>query len=101
MDYTMLGQRIRHYRQKLHLTQEQLAERAGVSASFLGHIERGSRAASLETVMQLCAALDVTPNDLLADEALLMGLDLPDLVTVSPKEIVTGVATLLRNRGKA
>lgn len=101
MDYTMLGQRIRHYRQKLHLTQEQLAERAGVSASFMGHIERGSRAASLETVMQLCAALDVTPNDLLADEALLMGLDLPDLVTVSPKEIVTGVATLLRNRGKA
>ena len=101
MDYTMLGQRIRHYRQKLHLTQEQLAERAGVSASFLGHIERGSRAASLETVMQLCAALDVTPNDLLADEALLMELDLPDLVTVSPKEIVTGVATLLRNRGKA
>lgn len=101
MDYTMLGQRIRHYRHKLGLTQEQLAERAGVSASFLGHIERGSRAASLETVMQLCAALDVTPNDLLADEALLMGLDLPDLVTVSPKEIVTGVATLLRNRGKA
>lgn len=101
MDYTILGQRIRYYRKQLHLTQEQLAERAQVSVSFLGHIERGSRVASLETVMQLCAALDVTPNDLLEDEAILAGLDLPDLVTISPREVITGVATLLRNRGKA
>ena len=47
------------------MTQEQLAEAAGLSASFLGHIERGTRVASVDTLEKLAAALEVTPNDLL------------------------------------
>ena len=49
------------------LTQEQLAERAGISTSFLGHIERGTRKASLDTVIRLCNALKVSPSILLQD----------------------------------
>lgn len=37
-----------------------------MSASFLGHIERGTRIASLETLVKLCIALDTDPNYLLA-----------------------------------
>ena len=66
MNYKDLGRRIRTLRQKQHLTQEQLAEKIDMSASFLGHIERGSRVASLETLVKLCNVLDTNPGFLLA-----------------------------------
>ena len=99
MDYIIMGQRIRHYRQKQHMTQEQLAEQAAVSASFLGHIERGSRIASLETVMKLCVALNVTPNDLLSDDQLVMDAAIPEKISISPRKLMNGIALLLRAQG--
>lgn len=96
MDYTMLGRRIRRYRIEKHLTQEQLAEMADVSASFLGHIERGTRVASLETLMKLCAVLEVTPNDLLGDDLAAARADLPEQVMISPNELLQGIVLLLR-----
>ena len=48
------------------MTQEQLAEMTGISASFLGHIERGSRVASIDTLVALCNALNVRADYLLA-----------------------------------
>jgi len=65
VNYKDLGKRVKILRRQLHLTQEQLAEKLGLSASFLGHIERGTRAASLETVVALCNVLDVSPEYLL------------------------------------
>lgn len=65
MLYRTLGSRIRQRRQSLYLTQADLAARASISASFLGHIERGTRVLSVDTLMSLCRALDTTPNDLL------------------------------------
>ena len=97
MDYILLGQRIRHFRLRLHLTQEQLAEKAGVSASFLGHIERGTRVASLETLMKFCTALEVTPNDLLGDDLAAVRAGLPEQVTISPDALLQSIALLLRN----
>lgn len=67
MDYEKLGKRIRAYRKQSHLTQEQLSELAGISLSFLGHIERGSRKASLETIVSICNSLNVSPQYLLQD----------------------------------
>ena len=98
MDYIMLGQRISHYRRERRLTQEQLAERADLSHSFLGHIERGSRIPSLETVLRLYRALDVTPNDLLADEWMLSTEELPERITVSPRRLMHGIALLLHGQ---
>lgn len=65
MDYQDLGRRVRLLRRQKGYTQEKLAEKVGVSTSFLGHIERGSRAASLETLVELCNALGVGPDYLL------------------------------------
>ena len=65
MNYALLGQRIKQARKEKHLTQEQLAEVCGLSASFLGHIERGTRKASLETLYALCRALNVSSDYLL------------------------------------
>ena len=38
-------------------TQEQLAEKTGVSTSFVGHIERGEKQASVDTVVTLSKCL--------------------------------------------
>ena len=65
MNYKDLGTRIRTIRRQQSLTQEHLAEKIGISASFLGHIERGTRVASLETLVALCNELDVSPEYLL------------------------------------
>lgn len=65
MDYKDLGSRIRAVRRQQSLTQEHLAEKVGISASFLGHIERGTRVASLETLVSLCNVLNVAPEYLL------------------------------------
>lgn len=98
MDYPALGQSIRMYRKKLRLTQEQLAEQAGVSASFLGHIERGSRIASMETFVRLCQALKVTPNDLLLAEIRAGQESLPEAITLSPAGLLQGMVLLLKNQ---
>lgn len=66
MNYIDLGRRVRQLRKDMHITQEELAERVDISASFLGHIERGTRIASLETLVKLCRALNTHPNHLLA-----------------------------------
>ena len=66
IDYKDFGRRVRTLRRKLSLTQEELAEQVGISASFLGHIERGSRIASLETLVLLCNTLKASPQMLLA-----------------------------------
>jgi len=70
MNYKALGTRIRLRRKSLHMTQAQLAEMADISISFLGHIERGSRKASLETLVALCNVLHITPTALLQDSLL-------------------------------
>ncbi len=67
MNYEDLGRRIRDARKRQKLTMANLAKRTGMSLSFLGHIERGSRKASLETLVRICIALDVTPMYLLAE----------------------------------
>ncbi len=51
---------MRDLRRQQELTQESLAELVGVSPSFVGHIERGEKKASLETMNRLAAALGTT-----------------------------------------
>lgn len=67
MDYKSLGHRIRKCRIEKHLTQEKLAEMAGISLSFLGHIERGTRKASLETIVSLSNSLEISIDYLLQE----------------------------------
>lgn len=67
MLYDDFGHRIQQQRKLAQMTQEQLAEKAGISLSFLGHIERGTRKASVDTLVKLCNALSVSPNVVLQD----------------------------------
>lgn len=65
MDYVQLGKRVRIRRNVLGITQEELADKIGVSTSFIGHIERGSRKLSVETLYALCKALDTSADFLM------------------------------------
>ncbi|MEG0271208.1 MAG: helix-turn-helix transcriptional regulator, partial [Clostridia bacterium] len=69
-----MGMRVRKQRTARRWTQEQLAEKIGVSTSFVGHIERGSRKASLETMVSLANVLKVNLDYLMAGSLLNNGL---------------------------
>ncbi len=67
MNYMELGQRVRARRAELNWTQERLAQEIGVSTSFIGHIERGSRRASLDTLVLIANAMEISTDELLQD----------------------------------
>ena len=53
LDYKAIGKRIKIARIKADLTQEQLAERVGISPTHLSNIETGSTRVSLTTIVGL------------------------------------------------
>ena len=67
MNLTSIGINIRKYRKQRKLSQEQLAEKAGLSTNYIGMLERGEKTPSLETFLKIANILDVSADMLLAD----------------------------------
>lgn len=67
LNYKLVGQRLRAIRKKCGLTQEQLAEMAGISPQHCSGIETGAAKVSLPALIQLCNALNTTPDEVLMD----------------------------------
>ena len=65
IDYSAVGKRISLIRKNSGMTQEQLAEKAELSNIYISHIENSRSIPSLETLMKLCSALDITPDEVL------------------------------------
>lgn len=65
----LIGNNIRRYRKANHLTQEQLAEKVGVSTSFCANLERGGRSMSIPVLMKLADALHVSVDSLLRESS--------------------------------
>jgi len=65
LEYEKVGMRIRQIRKAKGWSQDELAKKCGISMSFLGHIERGSRIMSMETFANICTALDAGADELL------------------------------------
>lgn len=72
MDTHSIGMKIRQRRTELNMMQEQLAERVEISSTFMGLIERGEKAPSLETFVNIANAL-YTPADFLLEDILKIG----------------------------
>lgn len=68
MDLVTLGLRVRHFRTGAGLTLDELASRAGCSASQLSLVENGKREPRLTLLQSLAAALGVDVAELLAPE---------------------------------
>ncbi len=62
------GGRVRQERVKRELSQEQLAELAGVHRTYIGMIERAEKNITLENIEKIANALKVKPEDLLRFE---------------------------------
>lgn len=70
MDYYQIGQRIRKFRKLAGLSQEQLAEQAGISVTHMSHIETGNTKLSLSVFAAISQALNVQADYLLFDFSL-------------------------------
>lgn len=62
------GKRVRTLRERIGLSQEQLAEQAGIHRTYVGGVERGERNIGLKNVFRIAKALEITVADLFADE---------------------------------
>lgn len=69
INYHKLGEKVRLKRREMGYTQEKLAEICDISTGFLGHIESGTRAPSLETLYSIACALKSGVDYFLLDSA--------------------------------
>ena len=60
-----IGSNIRKCRQRKGLTQEVLAELAGISTNYLGAIERGEKIPALDTLVDIINVLEVSADEIL------------------------------------
>ena len=65
-----LGDAIRAARKEVGLSQEALADAAGLDRSHMGKIERGERNVSVLNVVRVAQALGVSVTSLMADAGL-------------------------------
>ena len=73
MDYQkILGENIRSLRTKQQITQEQLAELCDLHRTYIGAMERGDRNVSLNNIVKVAQALNVTPSELLKYELIII-----------------------------
>jgi len=59
------GKKVRKERTELHLSQEQLAERAGVHRTYIGMIERAEKNITLENIEKIAKALKTPLHELM------------------------------------
>lgn len=69
MNYYEIGQRIRKMRKAHDLSQEELAEKIGISTTHMSHIETGNTKLSLPVLVSISQALGVQTDDLLFESA--------------------------------
>ncbi len=70
VDYKAIGKRIKIFRIQHSITQEKLAEKAGLSTQHMSNIENGNTKSSLPTIVRVANALSTTVDELLCDSVL-------------------------------
>lgn len=81
MEYVKLGKNIRKYRNMRGMSQDDLGEKVGCCTSHIGMIKNGHTKPSLEILVRIANALNVTPDMLLIDS-----LEAPQLVYLREME---------------
>ena len=94
----ILSNNIRKYRKELHLTQEQLAENADISLSYLTDIEHCKTWISDKTLLKLARALRKKPFELLIEDTTTTEKTdihaISDLIYDEKKELVKTVSAI-------
>jgi transcriptional regulator with XRE-family HTH domain len=63
----IFGATVRELRNRKGWTQEDLADSAGLTTTYVGQVERGNKVPSLTVVLKLARGLGVPPADLLVE----------------------------------
>lgn len=90
------GHKLRELREEKSLTQEQLAEKIGVSTNAVGQFERGKIFPNYETITTIINVLDVDANLFFSRDA----IDYPDEAKWIAKIIVKLTPEERKNFGK-
>lgn len=67
-DVHIIGNKLLTFRKQKGLTQAEVAELAEISDRTYADIERGSTNMRMETLVSICKALNITPNQILIDD---------------------------------
>lgn len=63
----IIGERLRNYRLKAKMSQENLAELAGVHPTYIGQLERGEKNPTIESIEKIARALHLPLEELFAN----------------------------------
>ena len=89
-DMRVIGNKLLALRKKAGLTQQEVAEAAGLSDRTYADIERGTVNMRTETMLRICQALHVTPDAVLTEDNPTLSVRQDELFTqldsCSPKE---------------
>ena len=72
IDLTSIGNKLHDARKKKGYTQGELAELAGISDRAYADIERGNVNMRVTTLLNICNALQITPDDILTDYRIIL-----------------------------
>lgn len=108
IDYKLIGKRIRQRRRMLDYSQEQLASMTGLSKTHISNVENAHSTPSVDTIIAISQALEVTPNNLLLgvnrgkeqNEILRSYFDRLLLCSGRDREIVCGIIDMMIEKDK-
>ena len=84
INYSSIGLRIKYFRSERKITQEELAELVGTTSRHIINIEMGIKGPSLNLLVSIANALEVTSDDLLIDNlshyGSISGYEVSDLI---------------------
>lgn len=97
-DFTTIGNKLFSLRKRMGMTQAEVAEAAGLSDRTYADIERGAVNMRIETILRICDALHITPDEILTknddDVNLRQEEILERLNSCSPKDKETALRIL-------
>lgn len=97
-NFDKIGNKLLIIRKKAGMTQSEVAEIAGLSDRTYADIERGSVNMRIETILRICKALNITPDDILTEENLSLTEEQSELLeqlnACTPKEKETALRLL-------
>ena len=67
-DLNAIGNKLLAIRKRMGLTQAEVAEAAGLSDRTYADIERGTVKMRVDTIIHICNALHITPDEILTEE---------------------------------
>mgnify|MGYP003289552298 CR=1 FL=1 len=67
-DFQTIGNKLFTVRKRAGMTQSEVAEAAGLSDRTYADIERGTVNMRIETILRICKALHITPDQILTEE---------------------------------